>query len=369
MLIVISFDSVGDKVFESMAANPELYPNVSAFGQRNFYRGNVETVFISNTYPIHTSVATGKFPAEHGIRQNVLKTTKQGKHWAQEASLIKAKTIWDAAKEKKLSVASFLWPVTCGAKIKYHVPETHILKGQNQIMQNLKHGSKFFQLKAFLKHRNRLNGIEQPYLDDFTTNVAYDTILKKKPDLALIHLTAYDSIFHIYGSQGEAIEIAKKSLDNNLGLLLKANRKGTVVLFSDHNQFDINETINLKVLYDAEFLQSGGCAFGNKASLDMVDQYWFGRYLTKEEMEESGYAGKYAFGLAPKPGFTFGEDYNLRGDHGYPTDYPDYRVFYSVSRSDLHYKNYLKGHIFDVTAIIAKELGLDMDILNDYELR
>ncbi|MCL1995301.1 MAG: ectonucleotide pyrophosphatase/phosphodiesterase [Defluviitaleaceae bacterium] len=371
-ILVISFDAVGDKVFEKMAGSGD-YPNITSFYNEATYCGGIKSIFVSNTYPIHTTISTGKLPKDHGVIANTLPLTKSGdRPWVQFASMIKAKTLWDAAKEKGLKTASLLWPVTCKAKIDYNMPEVHLLKGQNRIIRHLMYGSKFFQIKAMLKHRHLLKNMKdieksQPQLDNFTTAIGVDLLKEKKPDLALVHLIAYDHICHHTGLDSSEIKEAKKALDDNLGRLLGAWH-GTVLVFSDHSQLPVHENINLCDLYKEDFLQLGGCAFFQKPLAEISEQHWFGRYLTKEEMSSSGHDSRYDFGIAAKPGFNFSDGENIfKGDHGYPVDYENYNTFYAINK-EIDYAHKLKGSVRDVTAIIAKELGLDMDIIAEYGL-
>jgi len=361
-LLVISFDAVGDIAFEKMVKD---YPVLAKFKENSYYRGGVDTIFISNTFPIHTTVSTGKLPKDHGITSNIIgMNNSPDRPWSQEAKFIQAKTMWQAAKEKGLKTANLLWPVTCGAKIDYNLPEVHIQKGQNQVVQSLKFGSKLFQINAVRKYGKFLDGIKQPNLDNFVTSTTVDLLKKKKPDLVAVHLLAYDDIAHRVGIDDEQLEVAKKALNDNLERLLEV-WDDTVLVFSDHSQLNVHETINLEKSYPGKFDHQGGSAFTNE-EIDFTNRRWFNRMLTEEEMEESGWNKKYKYGIAAKPGYNFAlSDY--RGDHGYPLDYENYNTFYSINK-DIDYKDKLKGKITDVTYIIAKELGLDMDIIKEYGL-
>jgi len=379
-VLVISFDAVSDRVFEAMAMDGENYPNVAAFRREAYFRGGIKTVFVSNTYPVHATVSTGKPPKDHGIVSNLLPPKKTGRGaerpWAQMAKYIKTKTIWDAAREKKLSTAAMLWPVTCGAKIDWHMPEVHLEKGQNMLFRSLLYGSVFFQISALLRHGGKLvkalKGIGEPELDDFTTSVTCDLLKRKKPDLTLVHLIAYDILFHYAGSGSAETEVAKKAMDANLGRLLERWGDDTAIVFSDHSQLDVNENVNLEDVYgDAVFEQAGGCAFVDKSAVNVEGQPWFERWLTAEEMEESGYAEKPVRGLAAKPGYVFSEKGKYRGAHGYPADYDGCNVFYGVRGKNFapgQKQDWLKNRVTDVTAIVARELNLDMDILNEYNV-
>ena len=385
-VLVISFDAIGDKAFEEMAQDRENYPNITRFKNEAIYRGSIKTVFMSNTYPVHTSVSTGKLPKDHGIISNMLPQKKNKERpWAQMAKYIKTKTIWDAANEKKLSIAAIHWPVTNGAKIDYHLPETHTEKGQNPLFSRFLYGSFFFQLTALIKHggiliktliENKMRGIGQPAVDNFITAVTCDLLRRKKIDLVLVHLLAYDHMFHYAEPDTKERDIAKKAMDINLGKLLESWGDDTVIVFSDHSQIDIKENINLQAIYrDSVFEQCGGCAFLYEAIEGLEEQPWFGRYLTKDEMLESGYTpetalyntDKQVIGIAAKPGYCFSESNVYKGNHGYPADYENYNVFYALrthneSSMNLMQGHGLKNHITDITAIIAKELNLNMDI-------
>ncbi|MCL2569155.1 MAG: ectonucleotide pyrophosphatase/phosphodiesterase [Oscillospiraceae bacterium] len=362
-ILVISFDGVGDQAFEAMANDPVTYPNIARFKSQSIYRGGVRTMFVSNTYPIHASISTGKLPREHGVISNYIYDETGGYRWAQLARHIKTETIWDAAYQKGLTTAAILWPITCGAaNIQWNLPEVHLEGGQKQLRESLRHGSKCFQLGAFLRHGTKLGrGVPQPGLDRFSTAVTCDVLRQKRPDLTLLHLIAYDTIRHKVGSEGELLQTARTSLDENLGKLLDAAGDMTVLIFGDHAHLDVSEEVDLTSLFgDAVLEQCGGSAFlaCTVANLDVYP--WFGRFLTAAELDESGYAAQGAVcGVAPKPGYTF-DIHPYKSNHGYPADYAGYQVFYALrGQGPLPEPRY--GDLRDLTAIIASELCLDMD--------
>ena len=379
-VLVISFDAVGDEAFEIMARDSKNYPNIARFKKEAYYQGGVKTVFVSNTYPAHASIATGKLPKDHGVISNILPPNQNGaRPWAQMATCVKTKTVWDAAKEKGLTTAAILWPSTCGAKIDYNMPEVHTEKGQSRFFRGLRYGSLFFQLYAFIKYsgilakalrKNKLRGIGQPALDTFSTAVTRNLLKGKKADLVLLHLLAYDHLFHLAKPGSKEREDAKKALDANLGRLLECSGEYTVIIFGDHSQFNIKENINLNALYkDAVFEQTGGSAFFREKISGLEKHAWFERYLTNEEMLESGYADKAVFGIAAKPGYCFSESNKYTGNHGYPADYARYNVFYGVRGNGFapgsippgHEQTRLKRRLTDITGIIARELNLNMN--------
>ena len=373
-LFVISFDGVKDSEFEAMAANP-AYPNISKFMKDCYYQNNVYTTFVSNTYPIHTCIATGKHPKDHGITSNLLGGSPRGDVWAQEAGLIQSRTLWDAAAEAGLSVATISWPVTCKANIKWNLPEVHLLSGQSRIVEQLRNGSTLFQLRALQKHGKKLDGIKEPNLDDFFVSVAVDLIKEKRksrrPDLLFLHLLAYDSICHDFGLKSKELDVARASLDISLGAIMRAaQRNDTIIIFSDHGHIDIDENIDLNIFGRGSFDMVGGSAFALKPiegmnSVDSLDEFarfpWFGRFLTPQELELSGYASKSSFGIAAKVGYGFADSSSRhKANHGFPRDYPDYKVFYSIKNGKKDHSQIECDDIRAVTSIIANELNLKM---------
>ena len=365
-LIVISFDGVTDKEFEKMAGDAGKYPSIAAFMSASQYTGGVPTLFVSNTYPIHTSISTGKLPTQHGVVSNLLGQNAQGHDiWAQDSSLIKTKTIFDACNEKGLKAGTIAWPVTCNAKIKWNLPEVHILPGQSRLLEQMRRGSPLFQIASFLRHKNKLKGIMEPELDDFLTSVAVDLLKQKKPDLTMLHLLAYDSIRHESGLSPN-LDIARASLDTNLGrVMAAAPADAAIIIFSDHGHIDVEQTIDLEAIYGQSlYEQCSGSAFFTHPIEDIEGQPWFGRLLNAQELSSSGYSTRASFGVAAKPGFCFGKS-KYAANHGYPTDYDDYNVFYAIKNNRQSTAHLPFNDIRNVTALIARELDLDMDLGDD----
>jgi hypothetical protein len=256
------------------------------------------------------------------------------------------------------------------------MPEMHILPGQNQLVENLRAGSLFFQLWEFLKHGRKLRGIEQPFLDDFATSVAVDVLRRRKPDLTLVHLIAYDAFCHNYGKDDSKLSEAMSALDRNLGRLLKAaGRDRLTVLFSDHGQLAVERIVDLTALLpegDGTFEMCGGSAFFYAKKTVTIREMrgrvqqaeWFGRFITEEEMDLSGYSPRAAFGVAAKPGWCFDKaQVSEKGNHGYPTDYEEFQVFYAMCGQGVPAGGRRSGGtITDVTKIVADYLGLDIPL-------
>lgn len=389
-LLIVSFDAVGDDMLNWLLEDPEAYPNVARFYSEAFSVRGARSVFPTNTYPVHTCISTGKYPRDHGIVSNVDPFPAKDKEWWSDSRRIKAKTLWRAAAEKRLKTAAVMWPVTAYAKHMYNIPEVLPKPGKSQVMASLRAGSKFLQVKEYLRHRQLLRGIEQPERDSFATRSMVDIINEKAPALMLMHLTAFDTLCHTYGRSREKLLPALASLDENLGLLLEAAGPDcAVVVFSDHSQLNVenivlpNDWLAARGLIEKTsdgyapgpsgcFVECcGGCAFFHAGSLagaeidaaraEIERSEGFGRFLTADEMDSSGHAAQ-PFGFAAAPGYSY-DTYaaSEKANHGYPVDYENYGVFYMVRAAGFAPGARRQGgDIIDITRIAADILNIDM---------
>lgn len=383
-LLFISFDAVGS---DELPVLREL-PNFKRIFSKGRIFPNLKTVFISNTYPVHASIATGVVPGEHGLISNVMLQPDNPKPWWNyDSRLLKAEPIWDKAAAKRLKTAAVMWPVTAYAKnIRWNIPEIMTREGESQVMANLRTGSKLIQLFTYLRHRKLLRGIEQPERDRFAAACMQDIIKLHHPDLMLMHLTAYDSLCHEHGRGSEESLAALREMDGLLGGLAEAagfyEGKCSVIVFSDHAQLNVHTAVDpnrtLEMFGYLDYHENGtvtnervvfqnqdGSSFCFNRGLDeeqlamvrdaMLADTAVERLLTDEEMRESGYAGQAAFGICAKEGYYFKACNNEKATHGYPTDYPDYKVFFAVSEQ---WPDLESNSILEVTKAAGKILGV-----------
>lgn len=365
-MLIISLDAVGDSEFERLTE----YPAIASFAGQAAIHRDVSTIFLSNTYPIHTSVVTGDTPDVHGVISNTEPFPSPYPFWNSREDGIRTKTLWQIAFERGIDTATVFWPVTAFSKtIRYNIPEVLARPGKSQVMTSLKAGSKFLQLNMFLRYRNMLSGIDQPNLDNFATACMTDILRKYKPGLALIHLTAYDTLCHLHGQKSDGVITAMKSLDRNLALLLEAaGDDEDVIIFSDHSQINVHTVVNPNNILTAAGLLSqkngtyfpgeygcyieccGGSAFFHAGRLPhaqigelrkgIAQSEGFRRFLTPGEMQESG-RKDVAFGFCAQSGYCYeAAPSSEKATHGYPLDMPDYKVFYMVRG-----RNYAGGSI------------------------
>lgn len=257
-IIVISFDGLGTDDWRTA----EKMPGFARFMKEAAYCTTVETVYPSLTYPAHCSIATGRLPVHHRVVQNRLVQPQRmaSPDWYWKRSYVQGKTIYEAAKEKGLKTASFLWPVTAGAKIDYHVPEIFAnRKWDNQILASLRSGSKKLQVEIFAKFGKMMRGIQEPYLDNFIHESVKYTLKKYEPDLTLIHYVDLDSMRHQHGHSSKEALMALRRHDQRLSELmaLLEGEPVTWVVLGDHSSLDWKRGVRLNRLLQREgFLEA-----------------------------------------------------------------------------------------------------------------
>lgn len=349
---MVSLDAVSSSDLTSLLA----YPNFAELRRQSTLVRDVSSVFISNTYPAHSSIITGVHPHKHGLVENLfLNPEKPYPDWRFDARLVKAPKLYDKARERGLRVCAILYPVTGRAEIRYNLPE---IPGQMSTLRRLaltlSRGSAGFILANFLRFGRYFKGSAEPALDDFTARIAADTLVRHKPELLLLHLIDTDSQKHDFGPQSEQALDSLARHDQRLGLLIQAlKRAGTyeetgMIIFSDHGCLKVHATVDPNDFLVREglvkktrgrvtdlrayFHNTGGTAFLKiydaerkdeikaKVSRILAENYAL-RELSPEEMRISGMDRDYALGVEAAEGFAFGTPH--LGQHGYSLSQKD----------------------------------------------
>lgn len=248
-VIVISFDAVSEEDLEFLSKQP----NFSKLIKNGALIKNVESVYPSLTYPAHATIVTGKYPKNHGVINNtVLDFKNDNPDWYWYRKYIKGDTIFDLAEKSGMKTCSILWPVTARSKITYNMPEIFCTKRyDNKILKSALAGSKIYQVNMNKKFGYLRQGMEEPYLDNFATEVAKKTIRELKPNLILLHLIDSDSQKHKYGIENKEVIESLKRHDERLGEIIESLKlagiyeDSTIIALGDHSQINVNNVIKL----------------------------------------------------------------------------------------------------------------------------
>ena len=269
-LLLVSIDGMRPDYVTRAEEHGLKIPHLREMLRDGSYAEAVVGVVPTVTYPSHTTIVTGVWPAEHGIYANTTFDPEfknlQGWYWYAED--IKAPTLWSAAKQVGFKTASVNWPVTVGAKIDYLIPEVWRAGTADDR-----------KLVRALSTPGMLGDLEEqlgPYADELQTDLPNDrlrakfavAILRKyKPGFMTVHLAALDHTEHGSGPFSAEADAVLEGTDELIGDLQGAARsadpRAMVCVVSDHGFANIVHHLNLT----AAFVKAGLVQPGNKKTL------------------------------------------------------------------------------------------------------
>jgi len=253
-LLLISIDGLRPDYVLQADAHGLKIPHLRRILADGAHATGVRGVLPTVTYPSHTTLVTGVSPAKHGIVSNQtfdpLGQNFEGWYWYSED--IAAPTLWDAAANAGLTVASVSWPVSVGVKgIRYNIPE-------------------YWRSLTFPDDLKLLRAVSTPGLvaqiakDAGPYNVNYNDAIPAdrararyavwilqhgKPQFMTVHLAALDHFQHVTGPFSQESDGALEQIDEMVGQLEDAMRAAwpqfAICIVSDHGFAAIDHTLNL----------------------------------------------------------------------------------------------------------------------------
>jgi predicted AlkP superfamily pyrophosphatase or phosphodiesterase len=396
-LLIVSLDAVSDNDVDRLLT----MPNFGRFCRSGTLVRQVSSIFISNTYPVHTTITTGCHPYMHGITENTIPSPgDMNPDWNWYDRYIKTPTIYSQAAKFGYKTASILWPVTAGAKINYNIPEIFANRWwKNHIVVSLLNGSPLVQLRAVLKFGRNLSGASQPQLDDFSCASMCDILKNKKPELSMLHFTDVDTHKHKYGINSPQTSEALKRIDERLGRLFSAITEAgimehyNIILFGDHSMLNVEKSVHFNYMFKNKGLLKldrngiittwrawlkccGGSAFlylkdkndtkalalARECIMEIIQDPLGGvkRFLDEDEMKLSGLDKECPFGIEAETGYEFDElKAHHKGAHGYSLKQKDYKTFYAASGNMINSGTELSGgNLTEVAPLALRLLNL-----------
>jgi predicted AlkP superfamily pyrophosphatase or phosphodiesterase len=408
LLVVISIDGLRPDYVTAAAAHGTKVPNLKRFLSEGAYAEGVEGVIPTVTYPSHTTLVTGVWPAKHGIYANTtfdpLQKNYQGWYWYAED--LRVPTLWDAAREAGRTTASIQWPVTVGAKINWDIPEVwragtpedakliHVLATPGLLEE---------ASKEIGEYRGGIDTSAEG--DEERGKYAVWILEHKKPGLLTLHLTALDHIEHETGVfSAESVAILER-LDSVVGSVWTAAEKIApgrtyLAVVSDHGFANYDQQLNLFPAFrDAKLFSAddsgkindwkampwvtGGSAAivlkdpNDTATADTVRTLLaklradpasgIDRVLEAEELHKRGGYPTASFFVGLKPGWRTGSSLSgpviskvkPGGTHGQLPDVPELRAaFFLVGPGAPAGKDLGLIDMRDIAPTLAKKVGL-----------
>jgi predicted AlkP superfamily pyrophosphatase or phosphodiesterase len=259
-VLLISIDGLRPDYVTQADKHGLKIPNLRRFISEGTFADGVVGVVPTITYPSHTTLVTGVWPAEHGIYSNntfdPLQENLGGWYWYAKDE--KALTLWQAADAAGVVTASVNWPVTVSSPgIRYNLAE-YWRAGTSEDIK---------LLEALAVPQGLLAQLEAklgPYVDGLKEGVAADetrtkfavSILKeKKPGFMTVHLIDLDGASHDHGPFSTQANQSLEQLDGMIGQLRDAaianDRKTVVAVVSDHGFSRTDHRFNWRIPFVA----------------------------------------------------------------------------------------------------------------------
>ena len=253
LLVMVSIDGMKPEYITQAESRGVKAPNLRKIMHEGTYAEGVQGVVPTVTYPSHTTLVTGVWPARHGIYANTtfdpLRKNQEGWYWYSED--LRVPTLWDAAMQAGRTTASLQWPVTVGAHITWNIPEfwrastpddAKLLRAVST-PGLLEEGA-----KTLGEYRGGID--TSPAGDESRGRYAQWILETKRPALLLLHLSALDHQEHETGPfSPEAVAVLEK-LDAIIGMLRETAEKiapgrAYFAVVSDHGFAKYDQLLNL----------------------------------------------------------------------------------------------------------------------------
>ncbi len=240
-------------------------PNLQKVAKDGAYATGVRDALPSVTYPNHTTLVTGVWPAKHGILSNVIfdPLQKEAGAWYWYNPDIKVPTLWDAVHDQKRVVASLGWPVTVDARsIDDNLPEYWRVHTINdlKIIRALCTPGLLDEIASKAQVNVADMASEEPSADEAKAKAAAAIIALKHPAFFTLHLSSLDHEQHEFGPGSPEALDALKRIDAAVGGLIAAARQSepelVVAIVSDHGFESVDHEINIgSAFVDAGLIQ------------------------------------------------------------------------------------------------------------------
>jgi predicted AlkP superfamily pyrophosphatase or phosphodiesterase len=402
--------------------HPDMYldkswpsPNLKALMKQGTYADHMLSVFPSYTYPSHTAMLTGAYPARSGIYYNQPIGSKGDWNWF--ADKIRVQTLWQIMKNKGLTTAAIEWPVSVTKDITYNVPEIWSDKYPDRITEARKYATPGLIEEIEIKATGKLdsnNMNEDAFsMDDNSARMAAYIFKTKRPALLAVHFAEVDGVEHEYGRDADSVRIALAAVDHNIGVIVEAIRRSNmtdstvVIVVGDHGFSTIHAVMRVNLLIKntrAKFIAAGGSAFlypnsGTKKADQAVmikdvvdslnklpkDKRKMFRIIDRKELDKMGADSSAILALAAVPGMVFSgstvpkkpESHGpgtliqnnqldgffiptTGGHHGYDPNMPEMYTGFIASGPGIIKGGHIKSLcVTDISPLIAKLLGIE----------
>jgi hypothetical protein len=271
-VLMISIDGMRPDSVTHAAEHGLKIPNLLRFMKEGVYAAGVTGVVPTITFPSHTTLVTGVWPAQHGIYSNNTfdpfgGETQRFWYWRD----IRVPTLWQAADRAGIVTASVNWPVTVAAKpVRYLIPEYWRARNpeDRKLLEALTRPADFLnELEA--KLGDYTNGDDTTVRgDEIRTRFAVEILGRVKPGFMTLHLTALDETQHESAPFSAESNATLEAIDGMVGRLIAAalanDPNAVIAVVSDHGFVRTDVRVNLML----PFIEQGFIKLGARPSWD-----------------------------------------------------------------------------------------------------
>ena len=249
-LVMISIDGLRPDYVTAADAHGLKIPNLRRFLREGAFAEGVAGVIPTVTYPSHTTLITGVWPARHGILANTTfdPLGKNQGGWSWYAEDIKVPTLWDAARQAGMTTASIQWPASVGARVTWNIPEIWRANTDEdaKLLRALATEGLLPELERELGPYPRGQDVEH---DERRGSFAARLLERKRPQLLTLHLLALDHVEHETGPLSPESFAVLERQDAVVGQLRDAAERmapgnAYVAIVSDHGFVKIEARFN-----------------------------------------------------------------------------------------------------------------------------
>ncbi len=246
-VILISVDGMKPEYVTEATQHGLKVPVLRTFLKEGSYAEGVVGVVPTVTYPSHTTMVTGVWPAQHGVIDNTLfdPLREHPNTWYWDFSDIKVPTLYTAADAAGIKTANVGWPVTINAPIDYNIAEGTQSEHTDKPASSPYHPADILEQLGI----HPAAGADQ---DATKTAEAVAILQKFHPGLLLVHLTNLDHEEHEHSPFSTEANASMETIDGQIGQIkqaaLAANPQSRIVIVSDHGFLRVDHRTNLNVL-------------------------------------------------------------------------------------------------------------------------
>ena len=254
IVVMISVDGLAADYLDDPKAEMPTIRKLAAEGAR---AASMKSVTPTVTWPNHTTLVTGDYPARHGVVGNNYLDRETGKKVVlisdpvfDKSEIVKVPTIYDVAKSNGLKTAAVRWPATRNAgTLDWTTPDVHseeLVRKYTTPALAAECKAAGIDVAAAGAEMNKTG--DERIIDSTYTRVFQLILATNRPNLALLHLVNVDHTEHLHGPRTpeayEAVKLADQHVKEVWDELQRDYPgKATLLVVSDHGFSAINRAL------------------------------------------------------------------------------------------------------------------------------